>query len=141
MKKGFRNYIKDPSILYDNKKHSVKLHFDMFHGYGILDKAVDLLNKNDRDDFREYINNNLYFNPHNMFVARSGIMNEWFKSVFDWLFKCEEKFGIKNLTGYEKRLYGYIGERYLSYWFNKYTNPIEWDWVFVDMNKGKRTNI
>ena len=48
---------------------------------------------------------------------------------------------FKNLTGYEKRLYGYIGERYLSYWFNKYTNPIEWDWVFVDMNKGKRTNI
>ena len=38
-------------------------------------------------------------------------------------------------------IYGYMGERYLSYWFNKYTNPIEWDWAFVDMNEGKRTNI
>jgi hypothetical protein len=141
IKKGFRNYIKDPSILYDNKKHTVKLHFDMFHGYGILDKAIDLLNKNDRENFREYVNKNLFFNPHNMFISHPKIMNEWFKSVFEWLFKCEEKFGFKILTGYEKRLYGYLAERYLSFWFNKYTNPIEWDWAFVDMNEGKRTNI
>ena len=141
LKKGFRNYIKDPSILYDNKKHTVKLHFDMFHGYGILDKAIDLLCINDREDFREYVNKNLFFNPHNMFIAKRKIMDEWFKSVFDWLFKCEEKFGFNSLSGYEKRLYGYLAERYLSYWFNRYTNPIEWDWVFVDMNNGKRTNV
>ena len=141
IKKGFKNYIKDPSILYDNKKHTVKLHFDMFHGYGILDQAIDLLNKNDRENFREYVNQNLFFNPHNMFVSHSKIMDEWFKSVFDWLFKCEEKFGFKILKGYEKRLYGYLAERYLSYWFNKYTNPIEWDWIFIDMTNGKRTDV
>ena len=26
-------------------------------------------------------------------------MDEWFKSVFDWLFKCEEIFGLKVLKG------------------------------------------
>ena len=67
-------------------------------------------------------------------------MNEWFKNVFDWLFKCENLFGFKDLFGYETRLYGYLAERYLSYWFNKYTNPIEWEWIFVDMSNGKRTN-
>ena len=141
VKKGFKSYIKDPSILFSNKKQTVKLHFDMFHGYGILDKAIDLLNKNDRDNFREYVNKSRSFNPHHMFITHPKIMNEWFISVFNWLFKCEEKFGLNNLSGYETRLYGYLAERYLSYWFNKYTSPIEWDWVFVDMNNGKRTNV
>ena len=140
IKKGFKSYIKDPSILFNNKKQTIKLHFDMFHGYGILDKAIDLLNNNDRDNFREYVNYNRSFNPHHMFITHPKIMNEWFKNVFDWLFKCENLFGFKDLFGYETRLYGYLAERYLSYWFNKYTNPIEWEWIFVDMSNGKRTN-
>jgi len=141
VKKGFRNYIKDPSILFNKKKQTVKLHFDMFHGYGILDQAIDLLIEKDRDNFREYVNTNKFFNPHHMFITHPKIMNEWFNNVFNWLFKCEEKFGFDRLSGYETRLYGYLAERYLSYWFNKYTNAIEWDWVFVDMNKGKRTDV
>ena len=48
MKKGLRSFLKDPRILFDKKKQTIKLHFDMFHGYGKLDKAIDLLNKNDR---------------------------------------------------------------------------------------------
>ena len=67
-------------------------------------------------------------------------MNEWFKSVFEWLFKCEDFFGFEKLTGYNKRFYAYLAERYLSFWFNKYTTPIEWPWAFVDMYNGKRTD-
>ena len=141
VKRGFRNFIKDPSILFNNQKQTVKLHFDMFHGYGMLDKAIDLMNNNDRDNFREYFNKSRSFNPHHMFITHPKIMNEWFKSVFEWLFRCEEKFGFNSLSGYETRLYGYLAERYLSYWFNKYTNPIEWEWAFVDMNNGKRTDV
>ena len=113
----------------------------MSHGYGKLDKAIDLLDKKERDDFREYVNTYTFFNPNHMFISKPKIITEWFKSVFEWLLKCEEVFIFKNLTGYEKRLYGYLGERYLSYWFNKYTNTIEWPWTFVDMNKGKRTDV
>ena len=141
VKRGFRNFIKDPSILFNNQKQTVKLHFDMFHGYGMLDKAIDLMNNNDRDNFREYVNKSRSFNPHHMFITHPKIMNEWFKNVFEWLFRCEEKFGFNSLSGYETRLYGYLAERYLSYWFNKYTNPIEWEWAFVDMNNGKRTDV
>ena len=112
----------------------------MFHGYGKLDKAIDLLNKNERDNFREYVSKGRSFSPNQMFITHPKIMNEWFKSLFDWLFKCEDIFGFKNLSGYETRLYAYLAERYLSYWFNKYSNPIEWQWAFVDMNEGKRTD-
>ena len=141
MKKGLRSFLKDPRILFDQKKQTIKLHFDMFHGYGKLDKAIDLLNKNDRENFREYVNKNTFFNPHHMFITKPKIMNEWFKSVFEWLFKCEEVFDFKKLSGYETRLYGYLAERYLSYWFNKNTKTVEWPWTFVDMNEGKRTDV
>ena len=136
LKRGYKNLLKDPSIIFDKKKHTVKLHFDMFHGYGNLDKAIDLLNKSDRDDFREYVNTSTSFSPTLMFITHPKIMKEWCKNVFDWLFKCEEIFGFKNFAGYDlHKFYGFLAERYLSYWFNKYTNPIEWPWVFVDLGK------
>ena len=141
IKRGYRNILNDPTITFDKKKHNVKLHFDISHGYGKLDKAIDLLDRKERDDFREYVNKNTFFNPNHMFISHPKIMNEWFKSVFDWLLKCEDIFIFKDLQGYEKRLYGYFAERYLSYWFNKYTNTIEWPWLFVDMNNGKRTDV
>jgi hypothetical protein len=141
IKRGFKNIISDPSVIFDKKKHNIKLHFDISHGYGKLDKAIELLDKKERDDFREYVNKYTFFNPNHMFITNPKIMNEWFKSVFNWLLKCEDIFHFKDLQGYEKRLYGYFAERYLSYWFNKYTNTIEWPWAFVDMNKGKRTDV
>ena len=141
VKRGFRNIISDPSVIFDKKKQNIKLHFDMSHGYGKLNKAIDLLDKKERADFREYVNKNTFFNPNHMFISHPKIMNEWFKSVFDWLLRCEDIFSFNDLQGYEKRLYGYFAERYLSYWFSKYTNTIEWPWAFVDMNEGKRTNV
>ena len=108
----------------------------MWHGFGNLDKAIELLNVSDRNDFRNYVNNNTAFNPNIMFISQPKIMNEWFKNLFKWLNDCESLFGFKNLSGYETtRLYAYLAERYLSYWFNKYTSPIEWPWTFIDMKK------
>ena len=44
-------------------------------------------------------------------------------------------FGLKNLKGYDQqRLYAYLAERYLSFWFKKYSKYIEWPWVFKDIN-------
>ena len=31
----------DPSILNQKQKQNIKLHFDMHHGFGVLDKAID----------------------------------------------------------------------------------------------------
>ena len=34
------------------KKHTIKLHFDMYHGYGNLDKAIKLLNHDEKKTLR-----------------------------------------------------------------------------------------
>ena len=108
----------------------------MHHGYGILDQAVQLMNEKDRNDFNYFVSNQNTFNPHIMFIAQKKIVNDWFTDLFGWLFECEKKFGIKNLKGYDQeRLYGYLAERYLPFWFKKYAKAIDWDWAFFDSEK------
>ena len=33
IKRGWRNLLKDPSVFYNSKKQTIKLHFDMHHGH------------------------------------------------------------------------------------------------------------
>ena len=51
--------------------------------------------------------------------------------------KVDKVLGFKNLKGYETRIYAYLAEIYLSFWFKKYARSIEWPWVFVDLTKLK----
>ena len=133
IKRGFRSLIKNPLPFFFEKKQSIKFHFDMHHGYGNIDKASDVLNVQDRSDFKEFINDNYSFNPHIMFISKSHIMNKWFEDLFAWLFECEKIFGFEVLKGYDtKRLYAYLAERYLSFWFKKYTKSLNWRWVFYE---------
>jgi|TARA_B110000438_G_scaffold303713_1_gene366696 hypothetical protein len=134
IKKGLRILINN-FFAFQNKNKNIKLHFDMFHGYGLLDKAIDVLDDSEKNDFRNFVNNNYSFNRENMFICKSKkLMNAYFLSVFSWLERCENVFGF-NLKGYGKiRLYTFLAERYISYWFNKYSNPLSWPVFFFDTN-------
>ena len=60
------------------------------------------------------------FNPHNMFICKTRILKKYYETIFPWLLKCEEIFGFNDLNGYGlQRIYGFLAERFLSYWFNK----------------------
>ena len=105
----------------------------MHHGYGNLDKAIDVLDNKDRSEFKNFVNENSSFNPHIMFISKAEIMDKWFQDLFDWLFECEKIFGFKSLKGYDTtRLYAYLAERYLSFWFEKYTKTLRWKWIFYE---------
>ena len=133
IKKGWRNLIKKPSLLFDESGQNLKIHFDMHHGHGNLDKAIKLLNNEEKDDFNKYVKSNVRFNPHIMFIAKKNIINKWFDSLFPWLERCEKEFGFKSLKGYgTTRLYAFLAERYLSYWFKKYTIYKEQPWMFIE---------
>ena len=50
------------------------------------------------------------------------------------LFWCKV-FGFSKLSGYDtQRLYAYLAERYLSFWFKKHTNYLNWPWTLVDFD-------
>ena len=122
VKKGFGKIFKNPILLFDKQRRNIKFHFDLMHGDGNLDKAISLLEKDDREAFSEFVSSEVSFNPHNMFLCKSNkILKNYYNSVFPWLKRCEEVFGF-NLDGYGlKRIYGFLAERYMSYWFRKNT--------------------
>ena len=108
----------------------------MHHGYGNLDRAIDLLGNDDKEDFRNFVNESTHFNPHIMFISKPKIIDKWFSKLFEWLENCESIFGFKNLSGYDtQRLYAYLAERYLSYWFNKNYKVLNWPWFFFEEEK------
>jgi len=133
LKRGFRNFLKDPSILYNKNKQNLYLHFDMHHGYGNLKKAILELDEKNQKDFELFMKNNTFFNPHIMFISKPRIINEWFRELFPWLERCEKVFNLNNLTGYDtERLLAYLSERYLSYWFKKNYKCKEENWIQLD---------
>ena len=136
LKRGWKNWIRDPSIIIDKRKHNLKLQFDMFHGYGKIQKAANLLPEPENNKFIKYLDTKTEFNPNIMVISKKKILEKWFKDVFEWLENCEKIFGFKNLQGYDTgRLYAYLAERYLSFWFNSKCNSTTGPWTFFDTTK------
>jgi len=137
IKKNLFQVIKKPSVLI--KKTSLLDQFNIFHGSYFLKEALSLLKKEDRDDFLQYLKG-YELNPHNMFICRNyQILNKFYEEIFPWLFKCEKIFKTKKLIGYEKiRIYGFLAERYMPYWFKKNFKTIEWPIIFFDTHQNNR---
>ena len=123
LKLNCRKMMLNPNLFFNKKKRNIKFHFDMMHGEGNLDKAISLIDVADKNDFSYFVNNELSFNPHNMFICKNkNIMISYYNSLFPWLERCEKIFGFENLKGFGlQRIYGFLAERYMSYWFKKYT--------------------
>ena len=113
-------FLSKPSLLFDKRKRTLKFHFDLFHGRGNLDKAINLLDEKYKKDFKNYMDKETSFHPHNMFICKTKILHKYYEAIFPWLEKCEKEFGFKDLEGYgKKRIYGFLAERFLSFWFSK----------------------
>ena len=125
--------IKNPSILFDIHHHNIRTHFEIFHDKKILDKSIYLIEKKEREDFLTFLNKDS-FHPWNLFFCKSKeLLTMYYESVFNWLFKCEEIIGFSNLKGYRTgRVYAYLAERYLSFWFEKYAKVLSWPILFLD---------
>lgn len=128
-------FFKNPSYFFFSKKHTIKTHFEIFHDPKILEISLQFIENKEKNDFKDYLNNE-YFHPWNLFFCRSKkLLTKYYESVFPWLFKCEDKFGFSKLglKGYKtQRIYAYLAERYLSYWFEKYSKYKTWPIIFLD---------
>ena len=70
-----------------------------------------------------------------MFICRSKkLLSEYYEEIFNWLFACEKIFGFKDLKGYGlTRIYGFLAERFMSYWFKKNAKIKEIPIIFHDI--------
>ena len=58
LSKIFKNHLTqfllNPATLFNKKKRNLHFHFDLFHGKGNLDKAIELLDENNKNEFKKY---------------------------------------------------------------------------------------
>ena len=74
--------VKKISLFFKKNLRNLRFHFDMMHGDGNLDKAINLLDGRDRADFDNFVNTEVSFNPHNMFICKSYYSRKYYESVF-----------------------------------------------------------
>jgi hypothetical protein len=142
IKKNFIALILNPGILFFKKYRTIKLQFDTFHERGILSQAINLLNDTDKKDFNKYCNTRTQLMANNAFICREKILYNFYPILFDWLFKCEEAFKGKSLEGYGlKRIYSFLFERFMPYWFEKYYKITTCPWIFYDTTISKKVSI
>ena len=136
LKYGKMALLRNPKAIISKKGRTIRWQFEMFHGIKKLDRAIDLLPVEDREEFRNFTRTESSFSRGNMFITKSAdIMNQYFDYIFKWLTKCEDIFGF-DLKGYGQiRMYTFLAERFLPFWFKKYTKFIEWPVIFYDINK------
>ncbi|MFL2889641.1 MAG: DUF4422 domain-containing protein [Pelagibacteraceae bacterium] len=136
IKRNLKEMIKKPSLFINKKNRNIRFHFDMWHGKGNLEKAINLLDEKEKIDFKEFVDNEVSFNPQNMFICKSKkLLIAYYESVFPWLKRCENIFGFNNLDSYGlQRIYGFLAERYLSYWFKKYSKFKTMSILFKDLS-------
>ena len=123
IKNGMKIFVKKPQLFFDKSKRNINFHFDFMHGINNLSKSIDLLDDENRNDFKKFVNTEVSFNPFHMFICQSKYKIEtYYNTLFPWLERCEKVFGFKELHGYGKtRIYAFLAERFMSYWFQKNT--------------------
>ena len=119
--------LKKPTMLLND--NTLEDQFRVFHGSYYLDIALKLLPDIYREKFIFFLNGyNLY--PYNMFICKtSEILYSFYDEIFPWLLNCEKYFDERKLIGYDKkRIYGFLAERFMPFWFlqnfNTTTNQI-----------------
>ena len=139
IKNGLKIFIKKPVLFFNKNKRNINFHFDLMHGENNLNKAIDLLDENNKNDFKNFVNNEVSFNPHIMLICKSkDKLKRYYEDLFPWLERCEKLFGFEDLRGYGfTRMYGFLAERFMSYWFQKNTKYTTMPVIFFDINNQK----
>lgn len=131
------NNLKNPMPIFFKKKQTIDVQFEVYTRSGnLIYEVAEFLKKEDQVDFIKFIKNNNTINLHNMFITKKKIYNEYCSAMFDWLFKCDDY--LNKTKKYKKlipRMQAYLAERFLPFWFRKYTNFTEYPWVFIDTSK------
>ena len=62
--------MRNPKAFFKSVRN-LRFNFDMFHGNGLIDKAIELLDDDNKEDFRNFVNTNTSYNQCNLFICRS----------------------------------------------------------------------
>ena len=112
-------------------------------GKDLIFEIIQYLPDSDRYDFLEFLKSRTHLSAHGMYISKVKIINQYSNLIFDWFLKCENIINKNNNLPLIKnsRIFQYINERFLDYWFSKYHKVLRWPMIMYNENKNKLTSI
>ena len=97
--------------------------FELEHDKNDLIAAINLLPAAHKQDFANYLDG-FKLSAYNMYITKPLVLDGYFSTLFPWLFELESLLKLDERDAYQARLPGFISERFASYYFNKFHQPI-----------------
>lgn len=113
-------------VIVPKKEYYRETAFKQYCNNSGFEKDLNIVKKIIEKDYKEYIEafdnvmnqNKMY--QFNMLICSKEKYNEFCKWLFDILFQLEKQVDLsKGYNDYQKRIYGFLGERLLNIWINK----------------------
>ena len=104
------------------QKLSLIEQYGLEHNLSDILLAVDLLPQPHMLNFQKYLEVE-QFAPFNMFITSSDNAKYYFELLFPWLFELQKNIDLTSRTPYQSRDFGFLAERFCSYYFNTFHEP------------------
>ena len=110
-------------IKYPWQKLSLMEQYGLEHNLADIQLAIDLLPQPHRLNFKKYLEGK-QFAPYNMFVTSAENARNYFEILFPWLFELHKMIDLTSRNPYQSRVFGFIAERFCSYYFKTSHQPV-----------------
>lgn len=113
-----------PVIVSDKRNYFIETnrsHYNHAHPRQGLDITEQII----REEYPEYskafdlVMNRTWAHMFNMFVMRRDVFDSYCTWLFSVLFELEKRLDISSFDPYNKRVFGFVGERLLDVWLEK----------------------
>ena len=106
------------------KKLTLIENYQLRHYKNDLLQSIDLLPIDIREKFKKHVYQSTSLCPCNMYVAKKEYLNMYFEILFPWLFKCEKFIITKNHSDHQRRVFGFLAERFSSFFLRQHTSSV-----------------
>lgn len=120
-------------------KPTVYARYDFAHDGSALMDAAELLDEPLKSLFKEHIATSTCLHPFNMYFGPADTLSEYFGILFPWMFRCEKAIPVNQSDKYQRRLFGFIAERFASFYFSIMMKHLEVPVVFLQMPTQQRS--
>jgi len=112
-------------------------------GKDLIFEIIQYLPASESYDFLEFLKSRTHLSAHGMYISKVKIINQYSNLIFEWFLKCENIINKNNNLPLinNSRIFQYINERFLDYWFSKYYKVLRWPMIMYNLDKNKLTSI
>lgn len=108
--------------LHPEKYRSLHEHYAESHPLQDLESSISLLPASEKYEFEKFMRS-YNISPFNMYCTSVENLNSFFPALFEWLFSIESALSLDGRNEYQRRVFGFLAERYSSYYFRRHLKP------------------